>query len=737
MSQQAGRSSSAFERLAPPIQRWVWAQKWTALRDIQEQAIDPILDGRDVVIASATASGKTEAAFLPLLSRLTAVDQQRDGLRILSLSPLKALINDQARRLEPMAETVGMPVTPWHGDVAASRKKRLRATPAGILLITPESLEAMFVLRGSSVSAFFAGVDAVVIDELHSFIATERGRQLQSLLHRVELAVGRTIPRIGLSATLGDLGLAATFLRPTATVDLAPVIVQSTAQQNEVLIQVRGYERPERAPGPDDAPDADQLAIAAHLYGVTSGGTHLVFANSRAKVESMVDLLRRLAEHTTTADEFRPHHGSLAKEVREEAEAALRSGRPATVVATTSLELGIDVGSVDAIAQIDTPPSVASMRQRLGRSGRRAGVPSTLRIYVTEDEVTSRTPPHAQLREDVAQAVAMILLLAARFNESPRPGALHLSTLTQQVLSIAAQRGGFRAADAWRALCAPGPFADVSASMFGDLLRDLAAHDLLVQTGDGTVVLGLQGERLVNRHDFYSAFITSDEFRLVAGTRTLGTLPISRPLAVDDHILFAGRRWRVLEIRDAERLIQLEPAPGGRAPGFNGSGALVDDAIRHKMRKVLADTAVPAFLDREAQRLLAEGRDAYTRLDLSVQSVLAWGTDVVLFAWEGDRTLDTLALLLASAGLKAGRDGLAVLVQQSDVDTVNAALCAVIAAPPEPEQLAQAVENKQTEKHHQFLGENLLDADWASSRLDLTPALRAAARLSTPTEHET
>ena len=723
MSGPVGRASSAFDRLAEPIRRWAWQQGWSALRDIQEQAVDPILAGHDVVIASATASGKTEAAFLPLLSRPSG--QDASGLRVLYVSPLKALINDQCRRLEPLAEAVDLPVTPWHGDVAATKKRRLLEHPAGILLITPESLEAMCVLRGSSLGAFFAALDYVVVDELHSFIASERGRQLQSLLHRVDLTTGRHTARIGLSATLGDLAVAAGFLRPRSAAP--PVIIESTAARHEIRVQVRGYERADVAEGDDDA-NADEtvkVAIADHLYGVARGGTHIFFANQRAAVEEYVDLLRRRAERSGMPDEFWPHHGSLAKDVREDAEDALRAERPATVVATTTLELGIDVGSVDTIAQIGPPPSVSSMRQRLGRSGRRAGDPSVLRIYVTEETVTSRTPPQDQIRESVVQSVAMVQLLTERWNESPRPGALHLSTLVQQVLSLTAQRGGFRAADAWRALCETGPFTDVGQSAFAELLRDLAAHDLLVQTHDGTVVLGLDGERLVNHFDFYSAFVTSDEYRLVFGARTLGTIPVNRPLAVGDLLLFAGRRWRVLEVGDAEKLIQLEPAPGGRAPHFSGGAALVDDVVRKTMRELYEGGDDRQYLDAGARRLLAEGRDAFRRLGLASDAIVEWGSDVVLFPWVGDRALDTLALMLAHAGLDAARDGVAVLVSGAARDDVRCALTKVVASPPSSTELAQHVRNKRVEKHHGFLGDPLLDADYASSRIDVERACEA------------
>ncbi len=711
--------SPAFGLLTKPIQRWVWKQGWHTLRDIQERAIEPILKGRSVVLASTTASGKTEAAFLPLLSRSTT----SPGLRILYVSPLKALINDQARRLDHLAAAVGLEVTPWHGDVAASKKRSLRDDPRGILLITPESLEAMFVLRGTAVSNMFAGVDYVVIDELHSFIATERGRQLQSVLRRVELAIGREPPRIGLSATLGDLSLAARFLCPTGE----PLVIESRTQRREVRLQIRGYLEPG---GEVDALEDLQTPLAEDLYDITRGATHIVFANSRAEVERYANLLRQRAEDELVSNEYWPHHGSLAKDVREEAETALRSERPATVIATTTLELGIDVGTVDTIAQVGAPPAVASMRQRLGRSGRRPGDPSVLRIFVPEPEIAASASPQDELRETLVQAVAMVELLIEGFNEAPLDCALHLSTLVQQILSLTAQRGGFRADDAWRALCGGGPFPNVTRHMFGQVLRDLGAREMLVQTHDGTIVLGVQGERLVNHYDFYSAFLTFDEYRLVVGPRTLGTLPVARPLAVGDLLLFAGRRWSVLEVRDTERIIELEPAPAGRAPVFLGGAALLEDAVRAQMRIVYGSSDDAAYLNSGAKRLLAEGRRAFHRLELDRFPVLAWGEAVLLFPWVGDRALDTLALMLRRVGIKdAARDGSAILVPAGTVEEVREALAGVLEAPPTDVELASAVANKRLEKNHDLLDEELLVLDYASSRLDVPRALEAAHSL--------
>lgn len=214
-SEAVGEASSAFSRLHPGIQRWIWEQKWGELRPTQAQAVTPILGGRtDVIVSAATASGKTEAAFLPMLSALAAEPTTSPGIGILYISPLKALINDQYDRLSSLAGSADLAVHRWHGDVPGNQKTAILAKPTGLLLITPESLEALFVLRGTQISTLLGALRYVVVDELHSFIGTERGAQLQSLLHRCELAIRRRVPRVALSATLGDMSSAAEFIRP-------------------------------------------------------------------------------------------------------------------------------------------------------------------------------------------------------------------------------------------------------------------------------------------------------------------------------------------------------------------------------------------------------------------------------------------------------------------------------------------------------------------------------------------
>jgi ATP-dependent Lhr-like helicase len=427
-SSSPATASQAFERLAAPVRRWVFDQGWQTLRDAQEAAIPVLLAGTDdVIIAAATAAGKTEAAFLPICSRLATDAPPQPGVRVLYAAPLKALINDQFDRLSGLCGRLEIPVHRWHGDVPGSKKSAVLKKPDGILLITPESLEALFVVRGRAVSTLLAGLQYLVVDELHAFLGTERGAQLRSLLHRVELAVRRRIPRVGLSATLGDMTLAAEALRPGEAASVR--CIQSAQGGQELAVQIRGYLNSPPPAGEETSEGAARQQIAADLYQALRGEDNLVFANARTEVELLAARLRDLCEVTGVPNEFLPHHGNLSRELREDVEAALKDrGRPTTAVATTTLEMGIDIGSVHSVAQIGAPPSVAALQQRLGRSGRR-GEPAILRIYVTEPLVDPRTSLSDQLHSELIQSIAMLELLLARWCEPPDQDALHLSTL--------------------------------------------------------------------------------------------------------------------------------------------------------------------------------------------------------------------------------------------------------------------------------------------------------------------
>lgn len=735
--------SSGFGQLESRIQRWIWAEGWTSLRDAQEWAVPVLVDAdQDVIIAAATAAGKTEAAFLPILTNLLNHDDPPGA--VLYISPLKALINDQWDRLSRLCEQLEIPVVAWHGDISSSKKHRFLKSSEGVLLITPESLEALFVNRGTSLGGVFQNLRYIVVDELHAFIGSERGKQLQSLMHRVELVAGCRLPRVGLSATLGDMKMASEFLRP-GSADTVTVIESKNSNQT-LQVQVRGYIQPpmselmkasvERSHVGENGVDQENeaspdFAIADHLYKVLRGSNNLIFPNSRAQVEWYADQLRRRCENDGLPNEFWPHHGSLSKDLREQAEQALKAGnQAASAICTTTLELGIDIGSIKTVVQIGAPPSVASLRQRLGRSGRRPGEKATLRVYCKESPLTDRSSLSDQLRQELVQTISMIRLLARGWFEPPRAQGIHASTLVQQCLSIIAQCGGASAEDLWKSLIAEGAFPKVEKSDFMGLLRSLGGHELIIQDSSGLLLPGVVGERLINHYEFYSAFTSDEEFRLVCDGKTLGSVPVSRPLTKDQRIIFGGRRWQVRDVDLRAKVIIVSAARGGTPPQFDGLGAMVHDAVREEMRAVLADTVSCPFIDRGAQALLDEARKTFASLRLGDRHLLESDGKCYLISWLGDYANDALRLLLNHVGLSCHNAGLAIEIDTS-MTQANIALNAVgNLDPSDLDSILANVENMLREKWDWALSESLLKKSFASIALDISTAICFAQRHS-------
>jgi len=706
-------ANTGFDALHERVQRWVWKHGWKELREIQEAAVAPILGGKtDLILAAATAAGKTEAAFLPIASLL--VRSPKPSVQALYVSPLKALINDQHRRLDELCEGLEVPVHRWHGDVGSGKKRKVLEDPSGVLLITPESLEALFVLRGGWIPALFADLGHIVIDELHSFLGSERGRQLQSLLHRLDESLGRRVPRIGLSATLGDLGLAAEFLRPDGGADVETIVSASAGSDLAMGLKL--------------VSSAEQTARILHK--ALRGASHLVFAPSRTAVEEHAALLRVLSEEQGQPNEFFPHHASLSKELREDAEARLREGtRPTTVVCTSTLEMGIDVGELTSVAQIGAPPSVAALRQRLGRSGRR-GEPAILRLFARLQSEEDDAAPQDRLQEELVQMVAMCELMLAGWVEAPPVGALHLSTLVQQILSVIAERSGARADELFELLCKDGPFRATDVERFGQLLRDLGQAGLLVQEASGALLPGPAGERLVEHYTFYASFQTPEEMELRSEGRSLGRLPVRAGLTPGAGLVFAGRSWVVEDIDFERGRVDLAPGMGGEPPRFEGSSGDVDDEVRREMRRVLAGSDEPTFLDAHGSEHLASARAAFRELGLAENAVVEVENETLWFPWRGDRVLRTLQTALVQAGTRVSAHGMALAFPGKDLEAAHAALHDLEAdGRPDPEELAAGVGAKAREKYDDHLSEELLAADYASRDLDAEGAWEALGGL--------
>jgi ATP-dependent Lhr-like helicase len=475
----------------------------------------------------------------------------------------------------------------------------------------------------------------------------------------------------------------------------------------------------------------DTEDISSHIYQHLRGVSNLVFANSRSNVEIFSDKLRHLCERNRVPNEFVPHHGNLSKELREFAEKRLKQDvSPTTALCTSTLELGIDIGQVTSIGQIGAPFSVASMRQRLGRSGRRDS-PSVLRMYISEVELASLRTTTDSLRPELVQGIAMVELLADRWCEPPVEGRLHLSTLVHQVLALIAERGGVHASTAWDLFCGSGVFPAIDKPTFAMLLQDMGDQDLISQMDEGVLVHGLRGERIVNHFTFYAVFETPEEFRILHDGKVLGTMSLDQSVVEGNYIIFGGRRWKVLTVDQHEKRVDVIPGPGGKPPMFNPNvGGMVHDEIRRRMSVVYEGDDVPSYVNPVARALLAEARESYQRLCLTRSRIVADGVDTLIFACRGDRIMNTLAVMLAGCGISTSVAGPTCVALGRAPEEIVLALREVRGdSEMTGSHLASSVGNKLMGKYDWVLSERLLNLEYASSSLDVAGARSAIDEL--------
>lgn len=758
--------ANAFDLLHEGLQRTLWQMKWPSLRPLQVRSIKHVLttDAGHLILSASTAAGKTEAAFLPVLSQIA--DRAFGSVRAIYVGPLKALINDQFGRLEELCENLEVPVYRWHGDVGSAAKAKLIQNPAGVLLITPESLESLFVNKSHALPKVFGGLQFVVIDELHSFLVNERGLHLRSLLSRVH-ALPRSgqseIRLLGLSATLGEPQVAIDYLARAVpgTVEL----ITDKTPERELRFRLHGYresvparsrrkaltpladagetpsvnesrETATQPPGQDgSSEDEDEASPALHeladdLVRHTAGTANLVFANAKSVVEELADVCTRVAERDGVPARYLVHHGSLAAEIREDAEATMKSGTPATTFCSSTLEMGIDIGSVHMVGQVDAPGSVASLAQRVGRSGRKADQPRILRMYVRCIEPGPGSNIFDRAHLNLVQAIAVSELMLDKQLEPPVPPACDLSTLTQQIISVIAQNGAVRADELYEVLCAAGAFDDIESELFGQLLRCLAQHDVIEQAPEGEFILGLAGERIRKDKGFYAVFPTPDDYSVLHDGRNIGKLTIVPDQG--QYLLFAGRRWRVRSI-DHERLeLHVQPARGYIRPLFPGSGGEISALVRRKMRQVLEASEQYTYLNREALRLLSEARGSAAETGLTRDQLIRVGPQsTAVMTWTGSRIHSTILAILARSGATVENEGVGLIAPVA-LDRTREMLIRAASFSDRGEELAKHWGPRVARKYDELLTDELLDTAILRGRMDLAGARVLLRDLANP-----
>lgn len=618
----------SFDLLSEPIRKFIRDKGWEQLRPIQTAAIAKILASDDnFILASRTASGKTEAAFLPILSKVNFNDS---GVQVLYISPLIALINDQFYRIEELCKNLDVTVTKWHGEANKTLKERLIKQPNGIVLITPESLEAMFVNKPFNVKQLFSNLKYVVIDEIHSFIGTDRGIQLKSILSRLQNVNPKSFSLVGLSATIGDYNEAKKF---TGNELKTKVLLDRTAKEINAVFRYFKNKNEELP-----------LELLKDLYIETKDNKVLIFPNSRGRAEEVAVKLKKISDRVKGHSNYFSHHSSVDREVREYVEYFAKNNNRQNfcISCTSTLELGIDIGTVDEVVQIDATHSIASLIQRVGRSGRKEGKSSNLFLYATNEW-------------SLLQSIACWLLYKAGFIEPPQKNEKPYDILVHQALSITKGHSGIRLTELVKQLKENFAFNQVEVSEIEQILNHLIRIDFLEKL-QHEVIIGVEGEKVVNSRDFYSVFKTEENFKVVNAGNTIGEIPFSPQIIEDENILLSAKIWKIKFVDHKAKRIEVVPTKDGKKPMFFGGGATIHQRIREKMLEILYSKTDHDFLDQascdEAEIL---------RKDFSVFNIQNLQTDrpllsaekhLQLFTFTGTRINRTIQLLLNISGIK-------------------------------------------------------------------------------------
>lgn len=624
----------SYELLSESIRKYIRDKRWESLRPIQAAAIAKIIStNNNYIIASRTASGKTEAAFLPILSK---TDFNKAGVQVLYISPLIALINDQFYRIEDLCKDLEISVTKWHGEAKKSLKISLLKNPNGIVLITPESIEAMFVNAPYNVSALFGNLNYIVIDEIHSFLGVDRGLQLMSLLSRIQQINISKITVIGLSATIGNENYIEAK-RLTGDIENTKVLLDRTKKETEAKFKYFNNSTTELS-----------LDLLKDLYKETSNHKVLIFPNSRGRTEEIAVKLRKISDKVNGHKFYYSHHSSVDKEIRESIEHFAKSNERFNfcISCTSTLELGIDIGTVDKIVQIDSTHSVSSLVQRIGRSGRREGEKSIVNIYATD-------------KWNLLQSLACWKLYKDEFLEPVITAKKPFDILFHQMLSIVKQLSGCKRTNLINRIKKNSTFESILENEINNLIDESIKSDYL-EIIEHELILGIEGEKIVNSREFYSVFKTEPNFKVIFSGKTIGDIPFSPQVKIDENLLLAARIWKIIDIDfDGSKIIVI-PAKDGKKPMFFGGGGNIHPKIREEMLRILKSNETYIELDESSNLILSELRHDFKNFKINDlvfdKPLIKKESKFLIYTFTGTKINKSLSFLLNQTGREVHLD---------------------------------------------------------------------------------
>ena len=723
---------SIFDRYAPFVQDFIYRNNWESLRAIQVAAADAIFNTDDNVLLSAsTASGKTEAAFFPILT-LFSEDMPR-SVGAIYIGPLKALINDQFMRLNELCAEADIPVWHWHGDVPQSHKNKMLRNPSGILQITPESLEALLLHKHSYIPKLFGDLRFIVIDEVHSLMRGDRGGQTLCLIERLSKLAGVNPRRIGLSATIGDLESTGKFLSSGTGRNTQIPRIEAKGIKWRLSMEhfyINGPQASQDKEGNDSLPELDIATDKApdnadpgmaYIFEHTRGKKCLVFVNSREECEAVTTTLRQYCEAKNEPDRFLIHHGNLSASFRETAEAVMKDdSQNCTTVTTATLELGIDIGRLERAFQIDAPFMVSSFLQRMGRTGRR-DMPPEMWFVMREEQPEPRALLPTTVPWKLLQGIALVqLYLEERWVEPPKLDRLPFSLLYHQTMSTLASCGEMSPAALASRVLSLSYFHRITQDDFRLLLRHLLETEHLQRTEQGGLIVGLAGERQINTFKFYAVFKENEEYTVRWGSQELGTIVMPPP--VGEKIALAGHVWIVEEIDHKRRLVYCEQVKGKVPAYFGECPGDINTKVLERMRQVLREDKSYPYLMRNAVARLENARHTARNSGVADEPLICLGGDMwCLFPWLGtyaflamERFLKVkCAERLGITGLDKSRPYFIQFKMKADKEEFFRVLAEAEKEPLDPMELVYPNEIPYFEKYDEFLPDELIRKGFA------------------------
>ncbi len=562
---------------------------WKDLNDLQKETFPIINKGNDCLIIAPTASGKTESALIPIYNNI--LEEQLPRTSTLYIAPLKALINDMYLRITYWNKHFGLTATKWHGDVKPAQKRNYISKPTDFLLITPESLEVIFINKTQSEKEkIFGNVKYIIIDEIHYFAESERGVQLNSLLSRISEYTQDTI-KIGLSATVGNPEDVVKWIDKDNPVN----IVQFSDKRDTKfkLVRFKEYE---------EIPKVLSKYMDKKI---------LIFAKSRNGVEFYYNILK----NSFNEKNIFLHHASISKEIRKNNEDSFRKASSGIMISTSTLELGIDIGNIDIVAQISTTNTISSLLQRIGRGGRRTNIQRVLLFINSESEAILTLAQISLINQGIIEKI----------NIRQRAKDIYL----HQILSIIFEKKEISFKDIYYQLNNAYSFSKISKDDFRNIIQYLIDMNL-IDINMGKLSLGYNFEKefgKMNFMEFYSVFPSKNNYIIKNGKNIIGELDYLFVLGLseEDTFILGGNSWKITNIDVDSYTIHVKNGnPTDNIAVWEGNGLMLNYLTSQEIYNILLgkfDSSLLNLLDQDYSNNIINWNNYFNKFDLGINSL--------------------------------------------------------------------------------------------------------------------